>query len=82
MKARWIVLGLAGLILVGAWASVAITYFFFDPTIVVGAASFVTMIFRTAVAAPFIAVMNTVPGAWPVTRPSALTVASAGLLVL
>ncbi len=35
MKARWIVLSLAGLILVGAWASVAITYFFFDPTIVV-----------------------------------------------
>ena len=35
MKARWIILSLAGLVLVGAWASVAITYFFFDPTIVV-----------------------------------------------
>ncbi|MEQ1491150.1 MAG: hypothetical protein ABL932_11435 [Terricaulis sp.] len=35
MKARWIILSLAGLVLVGAWAAVAITYFFFDPTIVV-----------------------------------------------
>lgn len=35
MKARWIILTLAGFILVGAWAAVAIAYFFFDPTIVV-----------------------------------------------
>ncbi|MEZ5956920.1 MAG: hypothetical protein R3C27_06885 [Hyphomonadaceae bacterium] len=34
MKARWIILGLAGLVLVGAWSAVAITYFFLDPTIV------------------------------------------------
>lgn len=35
MKVRWIILGLAGLVLIGAWAAVAITYFFFDPSFVV-----------------------------------------------
>lgn len=35
MKARWIILIVAGLIVVAAWAAVAVTYFFFDPTIVV-----------------------------------------------
>jgi hypothetical protein len=35
MKTRWIILGIAGLIVVAAWSAVAITYFFFDPTIVV-----------------------------------------------
>lgn len=35
MKARWLILGLAGLVVVAAWSAVAITYFFFDPTIVV-----------------------------------------------
>ena len=35
MKARWIILSLAGLVVVAAWSAVAITYFFFDPTIVV-----------------------------------------------
>jgi hypothetical protein len=31
MKARWIVLIAAGLIVVAAWAAVAVAYFFFDP---------------------------------------------------
>lgn len=35
MKARWIILTLAGLVVLAAWSAVAITYFFFDPTIVV-----------------------------------------------
>lgn len=35
MKARWLILSLAGLVVVAAWSAVAITYFFFDPTIVV-----------------------------------------------
>jgi predicted secreted protein len=35
MKARWIILGVAGLIVIAAWSAVAITYFFFDPSIVV-----------------------------------------------
>jgi hypothetical protein len=35
MKTRWTILGIAGLIVVAAWSAVAITYFFFDPTIVV-----------------------------------------------
>jgi hypothetical protein len=32
MKARWIILLAAGLIVVGAWAAVAVAYFFFDPS--------------------------------------------------
>jgi hypothetical protein len=35
MKARWIILILAGLVVIAAWAAVAITYFFFEPSIVV-----------------------------------------------
>jgi hypothetical protein len=35
MKARWIILGVAGLVVVAAWSAVAITYFFFDPSLVV-----------------------------------------------
>jgi hypothetical protein len=35
MQARWLILIVAGLIVVAAWSAVAITYFFFDPTIVV-----------------------------------------------
>lgn len=35
MKPRWIILALAGLVVIAAWSAVAITYFFFDPTIVV-----------------------------------------------
>ncbi|MGD9967829.1 MAG: hypothetical protein AB7T59_15010 [Hyphomonadaceae bacterium] len=35
MKARWIILGIAGLAVAAAWAAVAITYFFFDPSFVV-----------------------------------------------
>jgi predicted secreted protein len=35
MKARWIILGVAGLVVIAAWSAVAITYFFFDPSIVV-----------------------------------------------
>jgi hypothetical protein len=35
MKARWLILSLAGLVVIAAWSAVAITYFFFDPTIVV-----------------------------------------------
>ncbi len=35
MKARWIILILAGLVVVAAWSAVAITYFFFEPSIVV-----------------------------------------------
>lgn len=35
MKARWIILTVAIVIALGAWAAVAITYFFFDSTIVV-----------------------------------------------
>jgi len=33
MKARWIVLSLAGAVVVAAWAAVAIAYFFFDPSL-------------------------------------------------
>jgi hypothetical protein len=35
MKVRWIILGLAGLIVIAAWAAVAIAYFFFDPSIAI-----------------------------------------------
>lgn len=35
MKARWIILSLAGAAVIAAWSAVAITYFFFEPTIVV-----------------------------------------------
>jgi hypothetical protein len=35
MKARWIILILAGAIMIAAWAAVAITYFFFEPSIMV-----------------------------------------------
>jgi hypothetical protein len=35
MKMRWLVLVLAGLVVVAAWSAVAIAYFFFDPTIAV-----------------------------------------------
>ena len=33
MKARWIVLLAAGLIVVAAWAAVAVAYFLFDPSL-------------------------------------------------
>jgi hypothetical protein len=33
MKMRWLLLILAGLVVVAAWSAVAITYFFFDPNI-------------------------------------------------
>lgn len=33
MKARWIVLIVAGLIVVAAWTAVAVAYFFFDPSL-------------------------------------------------
>jgi len=33
MKARWIILVAAGLIVVAAWAAVAVAYFFFDPSL-------------------------------------------------
>jgi hypothetical protein len=35
MKARWIILLVAGLAVIAAWAAVALAYFFFDPSIVV-----------------------------------------------
>ncbi len=35
MKARWIILIAAGLIVVAAWAAVAVAYFFFDPSLAV-----------------------------------------------
>jgi hypothetical protein len=35
MKARWIIVLVAGLAVIAAWAAVAIAYFFFDPSIVV-----------------------------------------------
>ena len=47
MKARWIILALAGLVLVGAWSAVAIAYFFFDPTIVVWTAVVTVAAFAT-----------------------------------
>jgi len=47
MKVRWIILSLAGLILVAAWSAVAITYFFFDPTIVVWTAVVTVAAFAT-----------------------------------
>lgn len=37
MKARWVILGVAGFVVVAAWAAVAITYFFFDPSLTVWA---------------------------------------------
>jgi hypothetical protein len=33
MKARWIILIAAGLIVVVAWAALAVAYFFFDPSL-------------------------------------------------
>jgi hypothetical protein len=33
MKARWIILIAAGAVVVAAWTAVAITYFFFEPSI-------------------------------------------------
>jgi hypothetical protein len=35
MKARWIILTAAGLIVVAAWAALAIAYFLFDPSLAV-----------------------------------------------
>lgn len=35
MKARWMILAVAGLVVIAAWSAVAIAYFFFDPSIVV-----------------------------------------------
>ncbi len=35
MKVRWVILGLAGLIVIAAWAAVAIAYFSFDPSLAV-----------------------------------------------
>lgn len=35
MKVRWLLLILAGLVVVAAWGAVAIAYFFFDPSIAV-----------------------------------------------
>jgi len=35
MKARWIILILAGAVVIAAWSAVAITYFFFEPSIAV-----------------------------------------------
>jgi len=47
MKARWIILAIAGLIAIGAWAAVAVTYFFFEPTIVVWTAVVTVAAFAT-----------------------------------
>lgn len=47
MKARWIILTMAIVIALGAWAAVAITYFFFDPTIVVWTAVVTVAAFAT-----------------------------------
>lgn len=47
MKARWIILSLAGFVLIGAWSAVAVTYFFFDPTIVVWTAVVTVAAFAT-----------------------------------
>ncbi|MGD9981147.1 MAG: hypothetical protein AB7H66_07720 [Hyphomonadaceae bacterium] len=47
MKARWIILGVAGLAVIAAWAAVAITYFFFDPSIVVWTAVVTVAAFST-----------------------------------
>lgn len=33
MKVRWIILIVAGLVVIAAWAAVAVTYFFFEPSI-------------------------------------------------
>jgi hypothetical protein len=35
MKARWVILSIAGVVVVAAWAAVAIAYFFFDPSLAV-----------------------------------------------
>ncbi|MGQ0532140.1 MAG: hypothetical protein ACT4OF_05530 [Caulobacteraceae bacterium] len=35
MKMRWLILGVAGLIVIAAWAAVAVAYFFFEPSIAV-----------------------------------------------
>ncbi len=35
MKLRWLILILAGGIVVAAWAALAVAYFFFEPTLVV-----------------------------------------------
>ncbi|MFN3462666.1 MAG: hypothetical protein ACK4X1_01190 [Terricaulis sp.] len=47
MKAHWIILAIAGLIAIGAWAAVAVTYFFFDPTFVVWTAVVTVAAFAT-----------------------------------
>ena len=33
MKARWIILIVAGLVVVAAWTALAMAYFFFDPSL-------------------------------------------------
>jgi hypothetical protein len=33
MRVRWIILGLAGLVVVATWAAAAIAYFFFEPSL-------------------------------------------------
>jgi hypothetical protein len=33
MKARWIILGLAGFVVVATWAAAAVAYFFFEPSL-------------------------------------------------
>jgi hypothetical protein len=34
MKVRWIILGVAGFVVVATWAAAAIAYFFFEPSLV------------------------------------------------
>ncbi|MFT3727403.1 MAG: hypothetical protein QM759_06250 [Terricaulis sp.] len=33
MKVKWLILTLAGLVIVASWAAMAVTYFFFHPTL-------------------------------------------------
>ena len=33
MKVRWIIVGLAGLMVVATWAAAAVAYFFFEPSL-------------------------------------------------
>ena len=33
MKLRWLIVAVAGLVVLAAWSAVAITYFFFHPTL-------------------------------------------------
>jgi hypothetical protein len=35
MKLRWIILAFAGVVVVSAWAALAVAYFFFEPTLAV-----------------------------------------------